>query len=407
MKKVFLCCCIILTIVSAGINLFIPRNFAFAEDSTISDEEKIEEAEKELEEKIEENLNELDLNELEIYLNEINERYSGLFDFNIKSMLAEIIEGNFENGPKEIFEYMLNLMFGNILNMLPIFLSVIVISLLCGMLSNLSSGFIRQQTSNIINFICYAAVIVLIMGVVVDLIKNTANLINDLTGFMNAVFPVLLTLMAALGGVVSVSVYQPLMLILSTTITGIISSLVLPLFIGTIIFTIIGNLSDSVRLGKLTKVFKSTGEWVLGIIFSVFLTFLSIQGITGATADGITLKSAKFAISSYVPILGGYLSDGFDLMLASMVLIKNSLGLTVVIILLGIIILPLMQVIMFSLCLKITSAIIEPVSGKRISNFLYDLSKNFTIVIAAVLGIAFLFFIMVMLIIYTCNFGVI
>ena len=87
MKKVFLCC-LILFIVSVGINLLIPYNFAFAEDSTISDEEKIEEAEKELQEKIEENLKELDLKELEIYLSEINERYSGLFDFNIKSMLA-------------------------------------------------------------------------------------------------------------------------------------------------------------------------------------------------------------------------------------------------------------------------------------------------------------------------------
>ena len=116
-------------------------------------------------------------------------------------------------------------------------------------------------------------------------------------------------------------------------------------------FAIAGSLSKNIKLDKMTKSVKSVGEFVLGLIFSLFTTFVTLEGITGSVIDGISVKSAKFAIGSYVPVLGGYLSEGFDLVLASCVLIKNALGFTGIIVMLLIIIAPIIKIAVFSIVL--------------------------------------------------------
>ena len=58
---------------------------------------------------------------------------------------------------------------------------------------------------------------------------------------------------------------------------------------------------------------------------------------------GLNIKptqTTKYTIKSYIPIMGGYLSEGMDLILASSLLIKNSLGLVGVMLLITTILSP-------------------------------------------------------------------
>ncbi len=108
-------------------------------------------------------------------------------------------------------------------------------------------------------------------------------------------------------------------------------------------------------------------------------------------------------MSKYVPIIGGYLSEGFNIILAGSVLIKNSLGLTAVIILLFTVVPYIIRVALLSLSLRLTAAISEPLGCKEISGAISDFGKNLTMLISMVLGVAFLYFLFIMLIIATGN----
>ena len=110
-------------------------------------------------------------------------------------------------------------------------------------------------------------------------------------------------------------------------------------------------------------------------------------------------------VSSYVPILGGYLSDGYDLAFAGIVLLKNSIGLVGTFILIATVAFPVCKMAVLSLAMKFTSAIIEPLGEKRISNMLMMTSKNLSLLIAAAMGVAFMFLILIMLAISSCNMG--
>jgi stage III sporulation protein AE len=181
----------------------------------------------------------------------------------------------------------------------------------------------------------------------------------------------------------------------------IIVSAVIPLFILSSVFSVVGNLSETVRLKKMSGFFMKACKWILGTAFFLFIAFLSVQGITAAVHDGVSVRTAKFAISKYVPIIGGYLSDGFNLVMAGSALVKNAVGMTAVIILILTVLPVVSQTAVFNLSLHLTSAVAEPLGEKRISNILSELAKSTGTLIAVVLGAAFLYFIFLILVICT------
>lgn len=124
----------------------------------------------------------------------------------------------------------------------------------------------------------------------------------------------------------SVSVYQPAVAFLTNGIVRIILDAVLPLSTLMMVFSVVSNLSVSTKLTRFVEFFGSLNKWLIGISFTVFTFFLSVQGITAGGIDGISLRATKYAISNSIPIVGGYLKDGVDLVIASSVLIKNAVG---------------------------------------------------------------------------------
>ena len=176
-----------------------------------------------------------------------------------------------------------------------------------------------------------------------------------------------------------------------------------PLIIISFTFSFASNFSSEIKLSKFSDFINSSIKWIIGITATVFGVFLSIQGITSACYDGISIKAIKYTVSNSIPIVGGFLKDGFDLIVAGSVLIKQAIGLSCVFGLFFLIISPVLSIAVFSLMLKLCSAIIETVSDARLSNFCLSITKSLGYVTAALLLVGFMFFIMVLLMIFSAN----
>lgn len=359
----------------------------------------------ELEETIYSQLENLDLAQIESVLKGLGDDQLEVFGVSsFGDKVKKIVSGEFADGQQSIFKAIINLIFDDVLTFVPLLASIIIISIICGFLSNLKSDSSGKGVGDIIHFVCYGVVISIVMTAVVNLIQMTGKTINVLRSQMEVVFPLLLTIMTAIGGTMSVSIYQPAVALLSSAIMHIFTSILMPIFIFSIVFTIISNLTSTVKLEKFTKFFQSTFKWIIGGIFTIFMAFLSIQGITASTYDGVSIRTAKYAIRSYVPILGGYLSEGFDVIMASSVLIKNAIGASGLLLMFSSIISPIVKIVVFILVLKLAAAILEPLTDARISDFIYSVSKSLSMLIVMILGVAFMYLITVGLIMCTANF---
>lgn len=245
--------------------------------------------------------------------------------------------------------------------------------------------------------------VILIFTIIMKMITITTDTIGSIKAQMDAIFPILLTMLTAVGGTVSVSVYQPAMALLASVIINIFTVFLMPLFLISTVLSLVSNLSNNVKLDKLIGFLNSMFKWVIGLIFTVFIGFASIQGITAGSIDGLSIKTAKFAIKSYIPIVGSYISDGFYIVLASSSLIKNAVGACGLLLLAGTILAPIIQLIVFMLALKLMAGIIEPLGDGKIASFVNTLSKNMTMLISMIVAVSFMYVILTGLVMCSAN----
>jgi stage III sporulation protein AE len=236
---------------------------------------------------------------------------------------------------------------------------------------------------------------------IANLSTITGNSINSMVNLMNTLFPILLTLMIGTGGSVTAGVFQPIVAIISTYVASFFKMFILPLFMISFVFNIISNISDNVKLDKFSSFINSLFKWSVGLIFTLFFAIFTIQGITAGKFDSLSIRTTKYTIKSYVPIMGGYLSDGMDLILSSTLLIKNSVGLVGVLMIISSILNPIIEIVIFSLVMKLISAILQPMGSNKISNFLSGTSKSVTVLSTSVIAIGFMYLVMVGLIMTT------
>ena len=360
--------------------------FAFAEEGGDGKEE--------LNQNILDQIDKLDTEELQKYIDSL-----GVFsDKNVGERIFDYIKGEkFDYG--SFGQQILDVLFEDVKNMLPAFACICAVALLCGILSSVKSSFADQTSADVIFLVGYAAALIPVLAVLTECFSRAWASVASMQKQMQLVFPILMTLMAASGGSVSAAIYQPAVAFLSTSIVSIVSSVVLPLTLTIIAFSMAGNLSGELKLNNFSSFFKSINKWIIGACVSVFGLFFTVQGLTAATYDGITRRAAKYAIGTGVPIVGGFLSGGFDLAVAGSVLIKNSLGSLSIFLMVSVLFEPLVLLMAANLFLRLTAAVTQPLGESRISNFLGETADNLNYCTAGLLFVAFLYFIGIVLVI--------
>ncbi|MDE6274079.1 MAG: stage III sporulation protein AE, partial [Clostridiales bacterium] len=362
--------------------------------------EESQDAREELEGNIDALLNALDLKELQDYLDTLSE-FGGI---SVKDKLKSVITGDFALDYSSLGQSVLALVWDEASVLLPAFAVILAVSLLCGILNSAKNGFLDSTMSDIIEFVGFISVGAVILSCLVSVLSAGFTAITQMKRQMEIVYPILLTLMAASGGAVSAAVYRPAVAFMSGAIAELFTAVILPSAVVVIVLAFVGSLSSDYKTEKLSDLFKSVSKWLLGLTLGLFSIFLSVQGIAAAQYDGLSLRAAKYALSSSVPLVGGFLSGGADIVLAGSALIKNALGSFSIFILFGTILRPLLLFAAFQLFLRLAAAATEPVGGK-VSGFLSRLAKDMSYFIAALLCVAFLYFLTLLLLI--CSSGVI
>ncbi len=354
----------------------------------------------ELSDNISDQLEKIDLSKLDEYFGTlgIDEKVG-----NLSEIVEGLLKGEYSVDYKSVFNFLLSSIFEQVKDYLPFIVGVLAIALLCGILDKLKPSFSSDEISNVIFFVSFIGIVLLLSRQIISFYQIAKNTIENIANLSEIMSPIIITLMIAAGGEVSASIYSPTVAFLSSGIISIISKFILPLVGLMTVFSLLSNVTTTVKLNKFAELCAGTIKWTLGIIFTVFTFFLSVQGIASGTYDGISIKAAKYTISNSVPIVGGFLSGGLDLVVAGCVLIKNAVGVAVVFALFYTIFSRIISMLVFSWMLKFLSAIVESISDIRISNICVATQKCVTYLVSVILVVSLMFFITVMLMIISAN----
>jgi stage III sporulation protein AE len=346
----------------------------------------------------------VDLSGLENILNQMTDNQKSVFGgTSFFERIKATINGDIGVDFASFMDFIVYILGISIVGYMPLLATILGISLAYNILSNIKGKFASESTDRIVYFACVSAITILLLTATGLMIKDTMQTVNTIRNLATTVFPILLTIMTGIGATSSVAVYQPSVAIFSVTLIEMVSLVAVPVFIMSFVFNIVGNISPTVKLDQLGKFFNSSANWLMGTMFFLFLAFLSLQGVTASVFDGISVRTAKFAISRYIPIIGGYLSEGFNLVMAGGVLIKNAIGLSAILLLFASVLPLIVNLVAFGLMLKLGAAIIQPMGDTQMPKILAGVGKQVSVMAVVVIALTFLFFVFLLLIISTGN----
>ena len=328
-------------------------------------------------------------------INDIFSQYDNEFfdSSDYSSMISDIQEGTFEFDYQKMFQKAWKVLIKELRQNIGLATQIIMIALLTGVLEHLKSNFSSEGVTQIAFYVTYAILATLIVGSFLQIYDIAKELVTNVMNFMKILLPILVGLITASGGLNVSSILYPLILVMSQFVTYFMTAFLLPVSMIAFVLNLVSGISQKVKVSKVPKMLKSFSLWSMGIILTIFVGLLSIEGTIGSSIDGITSKTAKFLFSNGIPVVGKLLGDSVDTILGSTLLIKDAVGFIGIMVLFGAALTPIVKILALMMVFYITSAIVEPFADKRICQCLSDTADNGKIVLGVVITVCIMFMI--------------
>ena len=224
-----------------------------------------------------------------------------LKDLDISNIFNNAIKGKIDN--KNILKKILNLSGSQIKSTLIILINILVIVLIHSVLKSITDSLENSDISKIIYYVQYIMIITIIMANFSDIIKSVSETIENLVGFSQNLIPLLITLLTYTGNITTTAIIEPILLFLIEFIANIIKTLIIPIVSIITVLIITSKITDRIQISKLAGFMKSSIIWFLGVILTLFVGVVSLEGSLSASIDGVTSKTAKAAVSSLIPVV--------------------------------------------------------------------------------------------------------
>ena len=349
-------------------------------------------------------LDNLKIDELEELIKKINDDTNNLLPkIDFREYLIALIKGEEVVNGSEILNKIFSIVFNEVIANSALLIKLLVLTIICAVLTNLQSSFEKDTVGQLAFYVCYLVIIAVSIQAFTIGFNIGRDAIENMVVFIQVLLPILITLLLAMGGFTSSALFQPVILGAVSVISTLMKDVLLPIIFFSGIIGIVSKISYKVQIKKVSGLLRQVSFAILGVTLTIFIGIISIQGITAAKVDGITIKTAKFAVDKFIPIVGKFLSDAMDTVVGCSMLLKNAVGIIGLIALFIICIMPILKIAAILFIFKVTSAVIEPISDSRIVDCLNDISKSLLFILSTVLAVGMMFFIAISIIINAGN----
>ena len=340
----------------------------------------------------------LDLTSIQKYLDEYGNDYIFSFGDTAKEIVSYLVNGNLGVNYSDYVTELFSVLFKRVTKMLPAFAQIIAIAILCAVSSGAEGGVIGKTTAKVIRLACVSLIMLILSSMLFGIVSTSVECISNIKRQVEIVTPILVTLTILTGGGDAAAIYQPSALFLSGGAIEIVSSFIFPATIAVIVLNFTSKINPEISFTGVASLIKSVMKWVIGITVTVFGLFITVQSSATSLFNGVFFKVTKYLVGNSVPIVGNFLSAGVDMVVMSGSVVRSSLGLMGIVMLISEIIQPLIMLAAFSLMLKITAAISQPIGETTLYSLFSEFAKDVEYFIAGILTVAFLYLLVVMLI---------
>ncbi|SHJ58486.1 stage III sporulation protein AE [Clostridium amylolyticum] len=336
------------------------------------------------------------MDDLYNYINNIKLQEELLNSLNIKDYLDFYLKNGQGNlSVKKIIATVSSIMIRELISFVKLSILIIILALIAALLKNVQNAFSNDSLSNIAYFACYALLIIILSKSFIISVEIAKSTIEKISNFMMALIPVLITLLATVGGIAQAAAMDPVIIIAVNLCPKIYMDIIIPLILMGFMLQFANNISEGFKLDGLSKLIKQSVIWIQGIMITIFIAVVTIRGVTSSTIDAVTLKTAKFAVDNFIPIVGKAMSDAISSVAGYSLILKSATGTLGLIVIIFIVLVPILKLFLCALVYKLTAAFIEPISDSRIVRCIASAGDSLILIMSCVISVSVMFFIMI------------
>ena len=209
---------------------------------------------------------------------------------------------------------------------LAVFAAVLGTVLLCALLEALRTSLWEGALATVFGAVSVVCVSAAVAGPVSSCIVQTAAAIRDCANFMAAFIPVFASIVTVGGQAVTATTYTTFLFAACQVVSQVVSTTLVPLLGVYLAFCMVGNLAPGLQVNAVAKAVRTVVTWALGLLLTLFVGLLSLQTMVASSSDTVASKAAKFLIGTFVPVVGGALSDALSTTQGYLRLLKTAVG---------------------------------------------------------------------------------
>lgn len=350
-----------------------------------------------LEESISEQLNALELQELTRYIDLVDPDYHEyLPDLNIRNILNQ---GLLQLDLLELVRGLIARIFKEILLSSYLMRQLLVVALLSAFFRQLQASFGSKGITDLAYTVCFLVIVFIGLQSFRTALTLASSSLNDMVSFMYALLPTMSTMLAAVGGITSATIFHPVLIAVVGGIASLIRTILFPMLNVSAVIGLLANIAPDYPLTRLSGLIRHGCTMLLSLVFTVFLGVLAVRGAIAPVADGVALRTAKFVTSNFVPVIGSMFANAVEVVVGGSLLIKNTIGVFGLLVIFFLVALPIIKIWAIILIYKIIGALIEPICDPRINEALTNLGSSLTLVMVSLATVALMFFLAITILI--------
>ena len=311
-------------------------------------------------------------------------------DFNFNDYVIKLLSGEESFSFSNIASELLKSIKGEIKANLDTFASLITISLIAALLTNFSTAFKNNQVAETGFYVTYLLLFGLLISSFIIASRVAADTIGAILDFMKALIPTYLMTVAFTSGSTTSLVYYEAALGLITLVDFILIRLVIPMIDFYIVIMLANNLSKEDMLSRLADLIALGISWLLKSLLAVVIGFSAIKGLIVPVVDQVK-RSAFYKASEAIPGIGDAFGSVTETILGAGVILKNSIGVTGLIVIIIITAVPFLKLAVITVIYKAGSAALQPISDKRFIECISATAKSTALLLQTVFVGAVLF----------------
>ncbi|MDE5909074.1 MAG: stage III sporulation protein AE [Lachnospiraceae bacterium] len=339
-------------------------------------------------------------------LDAINEGMDSLFpgiEVDAKQLLSMIMNGQALEAFKMLTGQIKESLQGELSGLRQVFLYILVLGVVSALFSEFSDLFAGQQMAQAGFYFLYLFLMVILTKVFLFVSEIASETMESIVLFVKLFIPTYSIVVGTAQGTASGVYYYQLMLMVAYLVEGFLNAVLIPFIYSYVMLALLNGLWTEEKLTLLLDFIEKGISLALKIAMGAVTGLSLVQAVIVPVASGLKISAMRKAISA-IPGIGGVTEGVAELVLGSAVLIKNSMGVLLLVLLFGACLMPLLKILIVTGAVKLGAAVTGIVSDKRVSLCADRVGGGCLLLLRCVFTSVILFIIVIAVVSYTVSF---